>query len=138
MFWLYAAQLRTRYQLAVEPGDGGQLLAIMMMAIGPAINNYAFQNLTNLDRILDRMLEWDRKAPNPYRDQARSADTDAQIKKQTDVMPYRYIVSVVGAKRVHGGRCFEVRRRPSFTLACLLHVAPGGSRSQERRLRAVK
>lgn len=208
VFWFYAAQLGMRYQLAVEPGDGGQLLAIMMMAIGPAINNYAFQNLTNLDRILDRVLEWDRKAPNPDRDQARSADTDAQIKqiytglrdfktklasereqlernarlaapvnlrcsknqidpayaaqatreewalatgfvknhqqviseaggitqvypessllKRTDVMPYRYIVSVVGAKRVHA--VLDVSRssgRPNFTLACVSHIAPG-------------
>ena len=216
VFWFYAAQLRVRYQLVYE-ADRGQLLSVMMMAFGPGINSYAFQNVSNLDRILDRVLEWDRRAPNPYRGRARSAESDKQIEqiytslrelkaklvadrenlergarlaapeierayteavqgrcgkdqvdpayaaqatrdewtlvksfvrsheqvileaggitqvyqessqlKRTDVMPYRYIVSVVGAKRVHA--VVDVSRtagKPTFTLACVSHVPPG-------------
>lgn len=81
VFWFYAAQLRVRYQLAVEPRDGGQLLGITMMATGPIVNSYAFQNVSNLDRILGRMLEWDRKTPNPHRGTARSEETERQIQQ---------------------------------------------------------
>ena len=53
VFWFYAAQLRVRYQLAFERGDLGQLMRIMLGTIGPPINNYAQQNVRNLDRTLD-------------------------------------------------------------------------------------
>jgi len=79
VFWFYAAQLRVRYQLAFEKGDRGQLLAVMLMTVGPPINNYAFQDVDNLDRILVRVLEWDKKVVNPFRDKARTEDIDKQI-----------------------------------------------------------
>ena len=65
VFWFYAAQLRVRYQLAFENGDRGQLLSVMLMTTGPLINNYAFQDVSNLGRILDRMRDWDKTTPNP-------------------------------------------------------------------------
>jgi hypothetical protein len=68
VFWFYAAQLRVRYQLAFEKGNRGQLLSIMLMTIGPPINNYAFQDVRKLDRIIDRVLEWDKITPNPFRE----------------------------------------------------------------------
>ena len=79
VFWFYAAQLRVRYQLVFEKGDRGQLLSVMMMTMGPTINNYAFQDISNLDRILDRVLEWDRKTPNPFYDRVRSKEDDKQL-----------------------------------------------------------
>lgn len=81
VFWFYAAQLRVRYQLAFEKGDRGQLLAIMLMTVGQIINNYAFQDVSNFGRILDRVLEWDKKAPNPFHDKARSESIDKQIEQ---------------------------------------------------------
>lgn len=81
VFWFYAAQLRTRYQLVFEKGDRGQLLAIMMMTAGVQINNYAFQDTASFGRILDRVLEWDRATPNPLRDQPRSDLVDQQVAK---------------------------------------------------------
>ena len=79
VFWFHAAQLRVKYQLAFEKGDIGQLLQIMRMTIGPPILNYAFQNTSNLDRILDRVLEWDKKTPNPFRDRTRSESINKEI-----------------------------------------------------------
>jgi hypothetical protein len=79
VFWFYAAQLRTRYQLVFEQGDRGQLFQIMLMSIGPLINSYAFQDVSKLDRTLDRVLEWDRTTPNPYREKPRSAAVERQI-----------------------------------------------------------
>lgn len=79
VFWFYAAQLRTRYQLAFENGDRGQLLAIMLMTIGTPINNYAFQNVENLRRILGRVLEWDKTAPNSFRERPHSEAEEQKI-----------------------------------------------------------
>jgi hypothetical protein len=79
VFWFYAAQLRVRYQLVFEKGDRGQLLSVMMMTMGPSINNYAFQDTSNLNRILDRVLEWDKKTSNPFRDKTKSESDDKQI-----------------------------------------------------------
>lgn len=81
VFWFYAAQLRTRQQLVLENGDRGQLLSIMLMTMGPDINNYAFQNTSNLNQILDSVLEWDKKTANPFREKARAQKLDKQIDK---------------------------------------------------------
>ena len=84
VFWLYAAQLRTRYQIAVDgsgQGDRGQLLAIMMMAVAPAVNSYAFQDTSKLNRTLDRVLDWDKKTPNPLREKAKSESVSQQVEK---------------------------------------------------------
>lgn len=79
VFWFYAAQLRVRYQLAFENGDRGQLLSVMVMTVGPRINNHAFQDVANLNRILDRVLEWDKKTPNPYREKTKPENIQKQI-----------------------------------------------------------
>lgn len=81
VFWFYAAQLRVRYQLAFEKGDRGQLLSIMLMTMGPPINNYAFHDVRRLDRTIERVLEWDRTTPNPFRDRPRSSDIEANLEK---------------------------------------------------------
>ncbi len=81
VFWFYAAQLRVRYQLAFEKGDRGQVLSIMLMTIGPPINNYAFQDVRRLDRTLERVLEWDRTTPNPFRDKPRTSDIEATLER---------------------------------------------------------
>ncbi len=79
IFWFYAAQLRVRYQLAFEKGDRGQLLTVMMMTMGPFINNYALQDVRRLDKALDRVSEWDQRTPNPFKDRPRSADIEDHI-----------------------------------------------------------
>lgn len=81
VFWFYAAQLRVRHQLVFEKGDRGQLLTVMMMTVGVPINNYAFQDVSNLNRILDRVLEWDRRTTNSLRDKPRTKEMDQQIEQ---------------------------------------------------------
>lgn len=81
VFWFYVAQLRVRYQLAFQKGDRGQLLQVMLMTVGPPINNYAFQDVLKLDRQLDRVLEWDRATPNSLKEGTRADDIKAQIEK---------------------------------------------------------
>lgn len=79
VFWFYAAQLRTRYQLVFEQGDRGQLLMVMMM-VAPGINNYAFQDVARFNRTLDKVLEWDRKTPNPYREREQTPEEREKVK----------------------------------------------------------
>lgn len=81
VFWFYAAQLRVRQQMVVKNGDRGQVLAVMMMTMGPIINNYAFQNTANLNRILDKVLKWDKNTPNPFRDEAKQQKLDGKIEQ---------------------------------------------------------
>jgi hypothetical protein len=81
VFWFYAAQLRIRYQLAFEKGDRGQLLDIALINMSPSINNYAFQDVTKLNRILDQVLVWDKIAENPWREKAKPKDVEEQIEK---------------------------------------------------------
>lgn len=57
VFWFYAAQLRVRQQMIVNNGDRGQLMTVMLMTVGPPINNYAFQNVPRFIEILDRVLD---------------------------------------------------------------------------------
>jgi hypothetical protein len=46
---------------------------------GRPINNYAFQNTSNLNQILDRVLKWDKDTPNPFREKARTQKLDKQM-----------------------------------------------------------
>lgn len=69
VFWYYAARLRMQYQIAASEENRGFLLlglGLSMSELGTCINNYAFQNVLNFDRILDRVVAWDKNMPNPY------------------------------------------------------------------------
>jgi len=86
VFWYYAGQLRVRYQLASEGKNQGLLMMNLVMSLavlGHAINNYAFQDVTNFGRILDRVTAWDKTTPNPYpvRDKERWMNVDKEIEK---------------------------------------------------------
>lgn len=81
VFWFYAAQLRVRQQMVINNGDRGQILAVMMMTMGPAINNYAYQNTAQLNQILDKVLKWDKDTPNPFREEAKQQKLDNKIEQ---------------------------------------------------------
>ncbi|MEJ0038722.1 MAG: hypothetical protein WDO68_22045 [Gammaproteobacteria bacterium] len=68
LFWFYAAQVRSRYQLAFKNGDRGQILQVMMAAMAAPINNYGFSDPENMRRTLDRVLQWDSQTANALRD----------------------------------------------------------------------
>lgn len=81
VFWFYAAQLRARQQLALQNGDRGQLLTIVLMTLGPMVNNYAFQDVDRLNQTIDRVVLWDGRTPNPFRRRARTPEAEAWIEK---------------------------------------------------------
>jgi hypothetical protein len=65
--------LHTRYQLIFKKGDRGQLLSIMMMSVGPPINNYGFSDTTTMRSTLDKVLAWDGATPHPLREVSHTA-----------------------------------------------------------------
>lgn len=79
VFWFYAAQLRARYQAIFDKEDGGLLLSGMLMTVGVPINNFAFQDVSRLDRTIDRVIEWDRSAPNRYRGGPKTERGEEQV-----------------------------------------------------------
>ena len=81
VFWFYAAQLRTRYQLLFEQEDRQALLGRMLGTVGPPINNYAYQDVDKLHSILDRVFEWDERTPNPWRQSAGTAEKQQEIEQ---------------------------------------------------------
>jgi len=88
VFWFYAAQLRVRYQLASasdERNQGFLILGLVLSneGIGLAINNYAFQDVSNFRQILDRVVAWDKSMPNPYpvRDKEKWMKIDTAIER---------------------------------------------------------
>ncbi len=81
VFWYYAAQLRTRYQLAFEKEDRGQLLSVIAQTDGQLIGSYALLDTAKFIKTLDHVLEWDKKTANPFRDHPKTADSDENIKQ---------------------------------------------------------
>lgn len=84
VFWFYAAQLRTRHQLVFKKGDRQQRLTTMLITMGPQINAYAFQDASNFNQILDRVLAWDKKTFNPALENPRNEHSDRQISQVYD------------------------------------------------------
>jgi hypothetical protein len=84
LFWFYAAQLRTRYELVFEGGDRGQLLSVMLMTVGGPINNFGFQNPDLLLATFERVLKWDAATPNPWRTDEQNPDQRARVAKIYD------------------------------------------------------
>jgi ankyrin repeat protein len=81
VFWFYAAQLRARYQVTINNGDRSQLVTVMLMTIGPAINNYAFKNVPNFIQVLDSVLDWDKRTHNPFIEKIRLEGKEAQVEQ---------------------------------------------------------
>lgn len=79
VFWFYAAQLRARYLAIFDKEDRGLLLSSMLMTVGVPINNFAFQDVSGLDRTINRVIDWDRSAPNRYREGARTESAEEQV-----------------------------------------------------------
>lgn len=67
-FLYLAARLRTSRQILFEKGDRPQLLAIMMMTVGPLIMPVLEADPELARRVVRRVIDWDRSTPDPFRD----------------------------------------------------------------------
>lgn len=107
VFWFYAARLRTMYQLEFEKGDRAQLLGVMTMTTGQLVNSYALQDIDSFIKTLDRVLEWDKKTGNPFRDRAKTEKIESEITKIYDGF------QDLKAKLILGKEKYEAQARKS-------------------------
>jgi hypothetical protein len=77
-FWLYAGQIRYRAYLLsnpkLDPSGDPALFTSLMQQIGRPINEYAFGDIPQLVKIIDRALEWDAKNPDPFTKKSPTRD----------------------------------------------------------------
>lgn len=65
VFWLYAGQVRYRVYMLENPNLDHSLFASLMQQVGRPINEYAFGDIPQLVKIIDGVLDWDAKNPDP-------------------------------------------------------------------------
>jgi hypothetical protein len=80
VFWYYAGHLRTRQQMAVDKGRGRDGFDEVVSTIGQHISVSAQSDAAHLDDVLAKVLEWDAKMANIYKDKA----TSDHLKKEID------------------------------------------------------
>lgn len=66
-FWFYAGQLRTRIDAnrCADP-TAKQAATALSRAYGPPINGYTRKNLPMLEKLVPKVVEWDRHTPREY------------------------------------------------------------------------
>jgi hypothetical protein len=66
-FWFYAGQLRARFDAnRCSDISARQAVAVLNQEYGTPINQYAFQDLSKLESLIHRVVEWDRSTPHNY------------------------------------------------------------------------
>lgn len=78
VFWFYVGQIRYRSYLITNPnlnpsGDPA-VFSSLFNAMGPAINGYAFGDIPQLMKTIDRALEWDAKNPDSFTPKSKKRD----------------------------------------------------------------
>lgn len=78
-FLYLAARLRASRQILFEKGDRPQLLAIMTMTTGPLIMPGLTTDPDMARRVVQRVLEWDRATPDPFRAREAAKSEEMQV-----------------------------------------------------------
>ncbi len=66
-FWFYAGQLRARYDAnRCADVSARQAVAVLNQNYGPPINQYAFQDIPKLKKLIPMVVEWEEKTPHDY------------------------------------------------------------------------
>lgn len=67
LFWFYAGQIRIRYDANRCADKSARSAAdVLSNQYGPLINQYAFQNIDLLKKIIPKVVKWDEQTPNEY------------------------------------------------------------------------
>lgn len=89
VFWFYAGQLRLRDYLTLHPAEGGIVTAMTMA--GEPINAYALQDTNKLASIVQSVLDWDTRTPNPLRaDPLFKSEAPQLLKVREGLKQFRY------------------------------------------------
>ena len=73
-FLYFAARLRVGRQLLFQQGDRVQVLRVMEMTAGPLVFPDLYLDPALARRVVERVIEWDRNTPDPFRDRPAHAD----------------------------------------------------------------
>jgi hypothetical protein len=66
-FWFYAGQLRARFDAnRCADATARQAVSELNRRFGPAINQYAFEDVPKLEALIASVVEWDRRTPHRY------------------------------------------------------------------------
>ncbi len=66
-FWFYAGQLRARFDAnRCADATARQAVSELNRHFGPAINQYALEDVPKLEALIARVVEWDRRTPHRY------------------------------------------------------------------------
>ena len=66
-FWFYAGQLRARYDAnRCADVSARSAVAVLNETYGPTINKYTFQDIPKLEKLIPKVVEWDRKTKHDY------------------------------------------------------------------------
>lgn len=79
-FLFLAARLRSMRHVLFEQGERPQLLAVMLMSLGPQIAPTLLADRKLAGDVVARVIEWDRVTPDPYRDRKDGSSTEVQHK----------------------------------------------------------
>lgn len=67
MFWFYAGQLRARSDSNKSlDKSAGQGVGVLNQRFGMQINQYAFTNIPNLEKTIEKVVVWDKETPRNY------------------------------------------------------------------------
>lgn len=81
VFLLNAARLRLHQQMLVNDNHGqGQDGLITAAFLSFGIDNYAYLDTDNLNKILEQVLDWDGKAPKPFFDNKKSEEINEAVR----------------------------------------------------------
>jgi hypothetical protein len=67
IFWFYAGQLRARSDVNKSlDKSAAQGVGVLNQTFGGQINQYAFTNISKLTETIEKVVNWDKKAPRNY------------------------------------------------------------------------
>jgi hypothetical protein len=67
LFWFYAGQLRARVDANLcADSTARQAVDVLNQSYGPPINQYAYRDLPKLEKLIPKVVEWERRTPYHY------------------------------------------------------------------------
>lgn len=66
-FWFYAGQLRARFDAnRCADASARQAVSLLNREYGGPVNKHAMQDLAKLEKLVERVVDWDRRTPHQY------------------------------------------------------------------------
>jgi len=79
IFWFHVSLLRMRESLVLHPAQGG--IATSFTMAGMPITEYALHDTKSYAKIVQSVLDWDARAPSPFRNDPEFANKSVELAK---------------------------------------------------------